>query len=246
MYSPAPRISPRTHAKSGFTLIELLTVIAIIGILAAILIPTISKVRSVAKAATCSSNLREIGRMCALFANDNKGRMPSYQLPNRSLANYYYTSATVPKSYGNDQIAYSLWPYYYKGTATTGATTATSAPSQIPLLMCPSFKPEIPEVNALHYTLNLCTAPATSPASGYNVFPYGSVTSLSRMITLNNVSNLGLSPAKVWLMQDYDTPTGDVTKGIASKPHHESRRNRVYMDGSVRSLPLADSALDQF
>lgn len=67
----SPRFSRRPAA--GFTLIELLTVITIIGILAAIIIPTVSKVRSTAKNARCASTLREWGRAVVLYANDNKG-----------------------------------------------------------------------------------------------------------------------------------------------------------------------------
>lgn len=242
-----PMHAPRTLlARRGFTLIELLTVIAIIGILAAILIPTVGKVRAVAKSANCVSNLREMGRMSLMFANDNRGRMPSAVQSGSNLAPYYYSSATVPKSYGIDQIAYSLWPYYDRGTAKTGGTTETSAPSLIPMLMCPAHSPEIPTQNALHYVLNLNTAPTDSPAAGYNIFPYGSVRAINRMVTINTISRQGLTPSKTWLMQDYDTAAGDATRGIAAKPHHDNKRNRLFIDGSVRSLPLAEANLAVF
>ncbi|RRJ98987.1 prepilin-type N-terminal cleavage/methylation domain-containing protein [Opitutaceae bacterium TAV4] len=59
---------------SAFTLIELLTVIAIIGILAAIIIPVTGKVRKSAQATKCASNLRQIQLANIHYATDNKGR----------------------------------------------------------------------------------------------------------------------------------------------------------------------------
>ncbi len=64
---------PRTRA--GFTLIELLTVIAIIGILAAILVPTVGKVRNTAKKAQCVSQMRQWGAATNLCANDYKSNI---------------------------------------------------------------------------------------------------------------------------------------------------------------------------
>lgn len=61
----------------AFTLIELLTVIAIIGILAAIIIPVAGRVRDSARTAQCLGNLRQISAATLLYCNDHKGRFPT-------------------------------------------------------------------------------------------------------------------------------------------------------------------------
>ena len=63
--------------RRTFTLIELLVVIAIIAILAAMLLPALQQARERAKAAGCTSNLKNLGTATASYTDDNRGFWPS-------------------------------------------------------------------------------------------------------------------------------------------------------------------------
>ncbi len=57
--------------SKGFTLIELLIVIGIIGLLAGILLPVLSRAKESARRTQCASNIRQIGMGLIMYANEN-------------------------------------------------------------------------------------------------------------------------------------------------------------------------------
>ena len=84
----------RTRTPEGFTLVELLTVIAIIGVLAAILIPVVGKVRENAQRASDLANIRSIGQAALVYAQEHNGSLPATNLPATSGTTGFVPSGT--------------------------------------------------------------------------------------------------------------------------------------------------------
>ncbi|RRJ94377.1 prepilin-type N-terminal cleavage/methylation domain-containing protein [Opitutaceae bacterium TAV4] len=219
-----------SRASYGFTLVELLTVIAIIGILAAIIIPTVGKVRESAYRATCTSNMRQIFNGLLLYAQDNKNILPA-------------VSEKWAPTLQQDTWGYHIWNYVgYGKNAFQASTSGTLNDLTV----------RTPAIN------NIFACPATrrkplrtdgvSLATGGNVYAYGLN---SAPLNINDYDlywkqpiplNVVLNPSRCAMIMECSNVLGSPQGFLRlyGLIPHSGGSNVLFYDGHIKHMKLAD------
>ena len=123
-------MNPQRNHRPGFTLIEVLVVVAIIALLAALLLPTLSGAKAKAQGASCASNLKQLSLAWSLYAEENTDRLVNnHGLPEtlRTRENWVNNIQDWLTSDGNTNLA-----------ALTGGKLARYLSENTTVFKCPS------------------------------------------------------------------------------------------------------------
>jgi prepilin-type N-terminal cleavage/methylation domain-containing protein/prepilin-type processing-associated H-X9-DG protein len=162
--------------RPGFTLVELLVVIAVIGVLVALLLPAVQAAREAARRMSCQNNLKQI----ALATHNYESAIGSYP-PSFCIQ----PGTVLTGNNGSWSAQGRILPYIEQGNAydqvrldvawDAPANRATGVPTmRVPVYRCPSEANNIlrldaaglPLIASLNYSFNFGTWLVHDPASG--------------------------------------------------------------------------------
>ncbi len=196
---------PSSRRPAGFTLIELLTVIAIIGILAAILIPVVGRVREQARGAVCQTNLRNIGMALFLYAEDHNGRLVSFT----PHGGQWWLHGLMGQTASGVRVGQNYLEEVWDDTEKRALN-----------LICPQSASVHAGINGIGFGLNI-------PAGAHvTMRPLNSIMAPTRFVL---VADAHVLKAANW----YDSALGPNASNIYPNTTHAGGANYLFADGHV-------------
>lgn len=213
----------RPALRAGFTLIELLTVIAIIGVLAAILFPAISNVRKSAQNTQCVSNVRQWTQAAMLYAADHKGSYALRAMASDGLTNSYWDNiSTDPKA--------MLYGPYFENWSNVSKLRA-----------CPSYYGTAGNGNtATCYSMNRPYIGSSNTVVGANAISLRAATNPANLLLMSEVDPVSAGTGNPWFIGKAGLKAVlDPLWADSSLQRHGSHVNASFVDGHVAAITQA-------
>jgi prepilin-type N-terminal cleavage/methylation domain-containing protein/prepilin-type processing-associated H-X9-DG protein len=222
------RLEATLAGRLGFTLTELLVVISIIGLLTALLLPSVKMVMASAKGTKCMSNQRQVVIACLAYANDQEGGLPATRIQS---GQYWYDLITtgyidIPKK----------------------ASTATNPFSSSVIAGCPEYVYKSAGFTNFSYGINAYLAygdGGSGDNSAHNRWGGSSNLTLWKEFKVGAVQR---QAARVYFADTDSFWTGANMGNWLSYPdlRHRNRMNVVFVDGHTAAILSTESLAAQF
>lgn len=223
-----------------FTLIEMLVVIAIIGILAALLMPALRNALAMAKDLQCLNNIKQIGLMQSSFFNDYNGFSPAARTHRDNMppglpatSSYYFWQNFLMPYYEDGASAVTS----YKNTIITGGLTVLMPKG---VFACPNVSiADILDMNTYGFRVNgkmaiamnsngagIQTAKITRPSSTFMLMDMLGDSGTDQAVAANRLHTWGGTP--MWML----------SYGIPPRHGNGSCLNAGFFDSHAATLPF--------